>query len=142
MLGMLGVLIMGTASAVSPTPSNLVDSGIQRYSNPEYAQMVNYKTLSPNMNFQAVVKGLPTDKFMIATCKQAILGILKAPSTAKFSSPKATLYHKEGQVYVNTGFVDSQNSYGAMLRSEYGCKSIFQGNRAGGTLFIYAYLFE
>lgn len=45
---------------------------------------------------------------------------LKAPSTAKFGSyGNSNVQHYTGCKFVVTGYVDSQNSFGAMLRSNY-----------------------
>ncbi len=49
---------------------------------------------------------------------------LKAPSTAKFpeSERDNTSISREGQVYTVVSWVDSQNSFGAMLRTVYACR--------------------
>lgn len=48
---------------------------------------------------------------------------LKAPSTAKFQSfPDAVIY-KEGSYFVVEFYVDSQNSFGAMIRTDFKCKA-------------------
>lgn len=45
-----------------------------------------------------------------------VKGMLKAPSTAKFSDPIVT---KTANVFEVSGYVDSQNSFGAMLRTTF-----------------------
>jgi hypothetical protein len=52
-------------------------------------------------------------------CERAITQRLKAPSTSKFVSG-AKVYEKEGKYYV-AGEVDAQNSFGAMIRTQYVC---------------------
>jgi hypothetical protein len=49
---------------------------------------------------------------------------LKAPSTAQFpdSERDNTSIHREGQVYTVVSWVDSQNLFGAMLRTVYACR--------------------
>ena len=47
---------------------------------------------------------------------------LKSPSTAKFSSYSRTnVWHLQGKTYKVEGYVDSQNGFGAMIRSRYSC---------------------
>lgn len=47
-------------------------------------------------------------------CENAVKDELKAPSTAQFSNER-------GNSFVITGSVDSENGFGAMLRSEFKC---------------------
>ncbi len=49
---------------------------------------------------------------------QHILGILKAPSTAKFGPDTTVQRLNDGSCYLE-GTVDAQNSFGAMLRGEW-----------------------
>jgi len=58
----------------------------------------------------------------IAQCEDLVQAELKAPSTAKFDST-ATGFGE----WTVTGTVDSENSFGAMLRSEYQCTVIIEG---------------
>ena len=52
--------------------------------------------------------------------KEYVKRNLKAPSTAKFGSyGNSSVQHYTGCKFVVTGYVDSQNSFGAMLRSNY-----------------------
>lgn len=60
--------------------------------------------------------------------QEFVSGYLKAPSTASFSTCNIKLlkgmsingtYEKIGWTYEINGYVDSQNSFGAMIRSEY-----------------------
>lgn len=57
-------------------------------------------------------------------CQQLVTDRLKAPSTAKFSDFTNTqVYNIQGQpnTFRAIGYVDAQNSFGAMLRSNYTC---------------------
>ena len=45
---------------------------------------------------------------------------LKAPSTASFSAEQGIDVTADG-LYIVTGYVDAQNSFGAQLRSRYAC---------------------
>ncbi len=52
-------------------------------------------------------------------CKKIVESVLKAPSTAKFPNIlKWNIFKQDGFVIVQS-YVDSQNSFGAMLRSEF-----------------------
>jgi hypothetical protein len=61
-------------------------------------------------------------KFSVdAACKHFVKAQLKAPSTAKFPSvDSATIGGTNGQ-YVEASYVDSDNSFGASLRSSFVC---------------------
>jgi hypothetical protein len=50
---------------------------------------------------------------------------LKSPSTAKFSNMKSTLQYEN--VFAVEGSVDSQNSFGAMIRNDFSCIIEFTG---------------
>jgi len=52
-------------------------------------------------------------------CQAFVKERLKAPATAKFSNEVRR--EMEGGFYIVTGSVDSQNSFGATLRSKYNC---------------------
>lgn len=51
-------------------------------------------------------------------CEQFVEDRLKAPSTAEFSDQSES---NDGDVWTATGSVDSENSFGANLRSDYKC---------------------
>lgn len=57
-------------------------------------------------------------------CEQFVEARLKAPSTADFSDTSAT---EAGGTWTVTGAVDSENGFGAMLRSTYVCKVTHTG---------------
>ena len=69
-------------------------------------------------------------------CQEFARKHLKAPSTAKLE-PLSTVaaapshdkkWSKLRNVWESIGWVDSQNSYGAMLRTEYSCTAQKNGN--------------
>lgn len=56
-------------------------------------------------------------------CERALEAQLKAPSTAKFSGAFDTRAGKsEAGDWIVAGHVDSQNSFGAMIRGHYTCR--------------------
>ena len=52
-------------------------------------------------------------------CKEKVKEILKSPSTAKFPNITEWGFSKEKNKIIVQGYVDSQNSFGAELRSEF-----------------------
>jgi hypothetical protein len=57
--------------------------------------------------------------------RQFVLKQLKAPSTADFCQETDNVKQVNDTTFVVVSCVDSQNSFGAMLRSSYTCKIIF-----------------
>lgn len=68
-------------------------------------------------------------------CEDAVSNMLKAPATAKFDNYIRSS-NDDGSFTV-TGTVDAQNSFGAMLRSEFSCKVRDKGNGQSGTIVEY-----
>ncbi|MGC9996658.1 MAG: zinc ribbon domain-containing protein [Terriglobia bacterium] len=66
---------------------------------------------------------------VLRACEDHVRQYLKAPSTARFSSYYDTEVRDHGSgKYSAVGWVDSQNSFGAMLRTEYICTATDEGN--------------
>lgn len=64
-----------------------------------------------------------------AQCESYVKDYLKAPSTAEFSGIGETqIVAQGGGKYAVIGWVDSQNSFGAKLRTKYICKTADEGN--------------
>jgi len=59
-------------------------------------------------------------------CEEFIGRRLKAPATAKYTHQQA---EKSGARYVVSGTVDSENSFGAMIRNHYTCTVTDQGDK-------------
>ncbi|WP_261665494.1 hypothetical protein [Deinococcus sp. Marseille-Q6407] len=69
------------------------------------------KNKLPNMN-----------KFeVIVDCEESLKNKLKAPSTAKFQTGDDPVWLDGESAWTYMATVDSQNSFGAMLRSKWGC---------------------
>ncbi len=58
----------------------------------------------------------------VSMAQQAVRQQLKAPSTARFAALAETEIAHTGDRYEITGWVESQNAFGAMLRSGYEVK--------------------
>jgi hypothetical protein len=55
-------------------------------------------------------------------CKRAVASELKAPATADFSGPfSSTITEHSDGTYDVVGYVDSENSFGANIRSDWTC---------------------
>jgi hypothetical protein len=75
----------------------------------------------------------PEDLFSTAwvCAKYEVLDKLKTPSVAEFQSyPDANINITNGYYYVNS-YVDSQNSFGAMIRTNFICKITNPKNGTG-----------
>jgi hypothetical protein len=57
--------------------------------------------------------------------EQAVEGHLKAPSTAEFASYNPANITQEGNTFYVRSYVDSQNGFGAMVRSDFEVRVIF-----------------
>ena len=53
------------------------------------------------------------------TCEECVKRILKAPSTAKFPNILDWKFQKDKDIVIVQSYVDSQNGFGAMLRSNF-----------------------
>lgn len=58
-------------------------------------------------------------------CEESINKRLKAPASAKYTHQNS---RKNGAQYVVSGYVDSQNSFGAMVRTRFTCTVTDQGD--------------
>lgn len=54
-------------------------------------------------------------------CIEQVTNRLKAPATARFSARDRDNEAKDGDRYLFTGTVDSENGFGALIRSEWSC---------------------
>lgn len=62
--------------------------------------------------------------------KKCVKNHLKAPSTAKFSEMWECAFQKgDRNIYMMTGYVDSQNSYGAMLQEQWSIMAEVSGDK-------------
>ena len=64
-----------------------------------------------------------------AQCREAVKDQLKSPASAKFSDETVTGSEPDAVWFVS-GSVDSQNSYGALLRSSFECSVTFANGEA------------
>ena len=88
-------------------------------------------------SFQTPVKisTEPNKYSAIAIAEKFVKQSLKAPSTAEFSPMDETKINifEDNDVWVD-GYVDAQNSFGAMLRSRYSVKMKYNPNNRTFTL--------
>ena len=60
-----------------------------------------------------------TNQEIMAVVKPAICNQLKSPASAQFPVDLISIVGDETRGYQISGFVDSQNSYGAMIRNDF-----------------------
>lgn len=58
--------------------------------------------------------------------KEIVKNRLKAPSTASFCSKSSATITKSGKTWVIEGYVDAENSFGAMIRNDFRVVLLFQ----------------
>ena len=68
-----------------------------------------------------------------SACESAVTGILKSPSSADFGGWQRR-ENADGTFEIS-GYVDSENSFGAMLRAQFSCSVDASGNQAKITYF-------
>lgn len=69
-----------------------------------------------------VVKAREPMEYAVEACRIAMTNSLKAPSTAKFPDDSTVKVSPGGGFnFLITSYVDAQNSFGAMIRTEYTC---------------------
>jgi hypothetical protein len=86
------------------------------------------------MDWDAAPDSPPRDRKIeaLSMCELFVKGRLKAPSTAKFGHVWDTTTTGSGDgPYQVSGYVDAQNSFGAMLRNYYVCTA--QGSSPSDT---------
>lgn len=83
-------------------------------------KIASYETKQSDAKAQAARCGRSNYSDAFVYGKEYVKQNLKAPSTAKFGSyGQSSVQHYTGCKFVVRGYVDSQNSFGAMLRSNY-----------------------
>lgn len=94
------------------TPDNKVDAirynNINLYKDGQFIETIFNNTVTAEEEAK-----------MKLTTEKIILKLLKAPSTAKFPSHSDYQFSKRHGIGKITGFVDAQNSFGAMIRSTF-----------------------
>jgi len=85
----------------------------------------------PDPNFGVSAEFYARKSSARAECERAVRNSLRAPATASFSGVGATDVRDAGvNGWIVDGWVDSQNGFGAMLRSNYRCSLMPVGSTA------------
>lgn len=68
-----------------------------------------------------IIRGIEsmTNEEIMSVVKPAVCAQLKSPASAQFPDDRITIVGDEQTGYRVNGFVDSQNSYGAMIRNDF-----------------------
>lgn len=85
---------------------------------------------SPTVSKQETTK-VSRETTSIVFAENVVEGILKSPSTAKFVDVKAYELSNEKDVWVVNGYVDSQNSFSAMIRSMWEVQLDYRDGKGG-----------
>ncbi len=99
------------------------------YINPDntvYSLSFNTHMLYENGEVQATIDDYTMtakerDEYIIL-CQEKVKEILKSPTTAKFPNYTEWGYWREKNIVIMQGYVDSQNGFGAMVRSQFQLK--------------------
>lgn len=89
----------------------------------------NTSTTTPATNSTPTQSDRETTSIVFA--EKVIKDTLKAPSTAKFVDVKAYELTNEKDVWAINGFVDSQNSFGAVIRSQWEVQLDYRDGKGG-----------
>lgn len=84
-------------------------------------QQQSYAGAGTAENFSYTRKSVESDvgQALMAVVKPAVCSQLKSPASAKFPTDLITIVGDDARGYQVSGFVDSQNSYGAMIRNDF-----------------------
>lgn len=63
-----------------------------------------------------------TAKYAASTCESRVKGLLKAPATAKFPWDSPAVIDLGNNEFLLRSYVDAQNGFGALIRSNYTCR--------------------
>lgn len=85
---------------------------------------------SPSSESIVVERSSEPDKYQVyEDSKMIVSSYLKSPSTAEFSPvDETTTGRKSENTYQALGYVDSQNGFGAMIRSNWGVEFTYVGS--------------
>lgn len=123
------VIIAGSSATKKPySPSkNTASSGSSGKSS--YSSNSSSSSYSGSSNKKQDDDDIKAGVYVLA--KNCVKNHLKAPSTAKFSEMWECAFQKgDGDIYMMTGYVDSQNSYGAMLQEQWSIMAEVNGDKA------------
>ena len=77
------------------------------------------------------------DSMAYVIAKDIVTGCLKAPSTADFCKMRDCKFQRYDSLFAVQGFVDAQNSFGAMIRSEWVVEFILVDKSSYGYTPVY-----
>lgn len=114
--------------AAKPKDNEAAKSG-SGSSSPTYSSGSSYSGSSGTTSKKYDDDEIKATVYVLA--KKCVKNHLKAPSTAEFSEMWECAFTKgEDNVYMMTGYVDSQNSYGAMLQEQWSIMAQVSGDKA------------
>lgn len=137
---LLVLVVLASATALA-APFKIKPAGIAagdvKITKTDSVKTFHYSTVEsayPYIGIKAV-KGALTAQAIKDACGLEVRENLKTPGVAKFAKMSSPVYFENAGTYFLGGDVDSQNSYGAMVRSHFYCTIAFEGTAKGGTLY-------
>ena len=111
-----------TSTTTTPSETPKRRGWVERH--PFLAVLAGLLVLSAWLGFRSSGAPATGDEFTAASmCERFVADHLKSPSTAEFDSTATG----GGDTWTVTGTVDSQNSFGAMVRNTYTCHLTYEG---------------
>lgn len=110
---------------VSDTYQDITKNGVEIYKNKIETQSGSSTTKTDDIsNLANSFRTIDSDDdnfwYAVTAAESLVKDKLKAPSTAKFPSPVGNYtVDQSGNSYIVTGYVDAQNSFGAMVRENW-----------------------
>ena len=142
------MLVLATSASAVAAPFKLSPAGVAaadvRITKTDSLDTFHYSTVEKAYPYIGIkrVNGPITARAIKDACGIEVRKNLKTPGVAKFVKMTNPVYYENAGTYFLGGEVDSQNSYGAMIRGRFYCTVVFEGNAKGGTLYTDADLLD
>ena len=136
---MLLAALLSASALAAPFKLNpaSVAAGDVKITKTDSVKTFHYSTVESAYPYIGIktVKGPVTAQAIKDACGIEVRENLKTPGAAKFVKMSSPVYFENAGTYFLGGDVDSQNGYGALIRSHFYCTIVFEGTVKGGTLY-------
>lgn len=125
-LGMAVIIIIAVSATTKDPYSS--SSNTKTSGNPSYSSSSSSSSYSSSSSKKYDEDDIKSGVYVLA--KKCVKSHLKSPSTAEFTAMSDCGFSKgEGNIYMMTGYVDSQNSFGAMLQEQWSIMAEVNGDK-------------